>query len=139
MENDGHNDDHNEASSYRRIELITGTTRHRRRSDEERERIVAESFRPGANIAAVARRHGVNVGLLHYWRKRAKSPASVALDAHAPAFARVAISDAIQGTPTRSAFPRMIEIETQGVIVRVPDGIDPETLVLVLSALRRAP
>ncbi|MDR3425017.1 MAG: transposase [Alphaproteobacteria bacterium] len=139
MEDDGHNDDHNDASSYRRIELITGTTRHRRRSDDERERIVAESFRPGANIAAVARRHGVNVGLLHYWRKRAKSSSSAVSDAPAPAFVRVAISDAVQGAPPRSAFPRMIEIETQGAIVRVPDGTDPETLALVLFALRRAP
>jgi len=139
MENDGHNDDHNEASSYRRIELITGTTRHRRRSNEERERIVAESFRPGANIAAVARRNGVNVGLLHYWRKRAKSHASEALDAHAPTFARVAISDVFQAAPAQSAFPRMIEIEIQGAIVRVPDGSAPETLALVLSVLRSTP
>ncbi|MDR3564385.1 MAG: hypothetical protein P4N59_23520, partial [Negativicutes bacterium] len=29
--------------------MITGTTRHRRRSDDERDRIVAESFRPGAS------------------------------------------------------------------------------------------
>ena len=60
---------------YRRVELITGTTRQLRRGDEERARIVAESFEPGANIAAVARKHGVNGGLLHHWRKRAKAQA----------------------------------------------------------------
>ena len=57
------------------VELITGTTRHLRRSDEERARILAESFEPGANmyIAAVARKNGVNGGLLHYWRRRARA------------------------------------------------------------------
>jgi hypothetical protein len=33
---------------------------------------------------------------------------------------------------------RMIEIETRGVLVRVPTGVDPETLAVVLAALRRA-
>ena len=74
--NDTHHDSRNGDERYRRVELITGTTRQLRRSDEERARILAESFEPGANIAAVARRHGVNGGLLHYWRKRAKAQAT---------------------------------------------------------------
>ena len=32
----------------------------------------------------------------------------------------------------------MIEIETRGALVRVPTGVDLETLVVVLAALRRA-
>jgi len=77
VNNDTHNDAHNDIRKgderYRRVELITGTTRYLRRSAEERARIVAESFEADANIAAVARKHGVNGGLLHYWRKRAKA------------------------------------------------------------------
>ena len=38
---------------------ITGTTRRLRGSDEELVRILTQSFELGANIAAVARRHGV--------------------------------------------------------------------------------
>ena len=67
VNNDNHNDTHQDNrkdnESYRRIELITGTTRRRRWSDDERARILAESFEPGANISAVARRHGVHGGL----------------------------------------------------------------------------
>ena len=50
MKNDTHNDTHphgrNGDEHYRRVELITGTTRQLRRGDEERARILAESFEP---------------------------------------------------------------------------------------------
>ena len=53
-----------EVGGYRRIEVITGRRQRRSWSHEEKERIVAESAMPGANISAVARRHGVNRGKL---------------------------------------------------------------------------
>ena len=46
--------DRHESGSYRRIELITGTMRRRRWTIEEKAAIVAESTRPGVNIAEVA-------------------------------------------------------------------------------------
>src|SRR5271165_3254173 len=39
-------------------------------SADLKRRIVAESFEPGASVAAVARRHGVNANLLFTWRRR---------------------------------------------------------------------
>jgi transposase len=39
-------------------------------SADLKRRIVAESFEPGASVAAVARRHGVNANLLVTWRRR---------------------------------------------------------------------
>ena len=97
-DNDSHNDTHDDGRKgderYRRIELITGTKRHLRRSGEERARILAESFEPGANVAAVARRHGLNGGLLHYWRKRAKERADEAAATPAPPFTPVRIAEA---------------------------------------------
>jgi len=146
VKNDSHNDTHQDSRKgddrYRRVELITGTTRHLRRSDEERARILAESFEPGANIAAVARRNGVNGGLLHYWRKRARAQAQEAAATQAPLFVPVAIAEASEmgageGVP-KSALPRrMIEIETAGARVHVPEGVDAKTLSVVLAALRR--
>ncbi len=47
-----------------------GNVRRRRRSEEERLRIVAESFEPGASVSMVARRHDVNTNLLFTWRRR---------------------------------------------------------------------
>lgn len=47
-----------------------GKVRRRHRSEEERRRIVAESFEPGASVSVVARRHDVNTNLLFTWRRR---------------------------------------------------------------------
>ena len=146
-DNDSHNDTHDDGRKgdgrYRRIELITGTKRHLRRSGEERARILAESFEPGTNVAAVARRHGLNGGLLHYWRKRAKERADEAAATPAPSFTPVRIAEAgaaamCGSAPGSASRGRMIEIETAGARVHVPEGVDARTLSIVLAALRRA-
>ncbi|XEN35007.1 transposase (plasmid) [Ensifer sp. WSM1721] len=56
---------------YRRIEVITGRRQRRNWTDEEKARILAESAESDANISAVARRWGVNRGLLNVWRREA--------------------------------------------------------------------
>jgi transposase len=146
VKNDSHSDTHQDSRKsverYQRVELITGTTRQLRRSEEERAQILAESFEPGANISAVARRHGVNSGLLHYWRKRARAQAREATATQAPRFVPVAIAKASETSGSESAprpaLPRqMIEIETVGGRVHVPEGVDARTLSVVLAALRR--
>jgi transposase len=42
----------------------------RRRSVEERRKIVEETLHPGASVSRVARRHDVNANQVFYWRKR---------------------------------------------------------------------
>ena len=42
----------------------------RRRSIEEKRRIVEETLATGASVARVARRHAVNANQVFYWRKR---------------------------------------------------------------------
>jgi transposase len=140
--NDSHQDSHKAQGGYRRIELITGEARRRRWSAEERAGILAESFEPGANVSAVARRHGINGGLLHYWRKQAKMRSLEAGATDAPWFVPVSVAKTTAAagmeTSPRSLSPdRMIEIETRGVLVRVPTGVDSETLSNVLASLRR--
>jgi len=39
---------------------------------EERQRIVAEALAPGASVAAVARRHGLNANLIFKWVRRSR-------------------------------------------------------------------
>jgi len=39
---------------------------------EERQRIVDEALAPGASVAAVARRHGLNANLIFKWIRRAR-------------------------------------------------------------------
>ena len=47
----------------------------RRRSEAERRRIVAESYRSGESASAVARRHGVHTSVLFRWRRRYRTAA----------------------------------------------------------------
>ena len=47
----------------------------RRRSEAERRRIVAESYRSGESASAVARRHGVHTSVLFRWRRRCRTAA----------------------------------------------------------------
>jgi transposase len=44
----------------------------RARSLEERQRIVGEALAPGASVAAVARRHGLNANLIFKWIRRSR-------------------------------------------------------------------
>jgi transposase len=56
----------------------TDGRRHRRLwSADEKQAMLAESFAPGASVAQVAQRYGVNANLLFTWRRQraAKSPA----------------------------------------------------------------
>ena len=53
-------DDADGVSQVRRIELITGTGLRQRWSDDDKARIVVESFTPGANVSEVARRNGLS-------------------------------------------------------------------------------
>ncbi len=66
---DDHSDD---PKPVRRVEVITGMGRRRRWSDEEKARIVTESFAPGAVVAEVARRHDARAQQVHGWRRDAR-------------------------------------------------------------------
>jgi transposase len=61
-----------------------GIKRSRRTwSAEVKRRIVAEALRPGASVAEVARRHGLNANLVFAWR-RMLQPATVTADDTSP-------------------------------------------------------
>ena len=50
----------------------------RRWSEDEKQAIIAEALRPGVNVSAVARRHGITPNLLFRWRKAAQTEAKPA-------------------------------------------------------------
>jgi hypothetical protein len=59
-----------------------GSRRRRFWSSNEKRRMVAESFAPGASVSKVAQRYGVNANLLFTWRRRdARSAASGGVEA----------------------------------------------------------
>ena len=49
---------------------IAKQEKRRRRSVEEKRRIVEETLEAGASVARVARRHAVNANQVFYWRKK---------------------------------------------------------------------
>ncbi|HEY8033867.1 MAG TPA: transposase [Methylocella sp.] len=53
-------------------EILNGVERRRRWSEDEKARIIEESFTPGAKVSDVARKHGVSRGLIFAWRKEAR-------------------------------------------------------------------
>ena len=136
--------DRHEADPYRRIELITGTARRRRWTIEEKAAIVAESMRPGVNVAEVARRFGVNRGLLQTWRRKAIGEASVFVplrveglvatdnnkDRTNPARSMAVETDA-------STRPGSLEIECGGIRVRFSGPVDASALRLVMMHIGR--
>src|SRR3954471_23793033 len=53
-------------------EVLTQVERRQPFSAEEKRRLVAETLRPGASVAAVAREHGVHPNQLFKWRRLAR-------------------------------------------------------------------
>ena len=52
------------------IAAVVRVERRRRWSDDQKLAILKETTEPGAIMSLVARRHGINTGLLYTWRKQ---------------------------------------------------------------------
>ena len=139
--------------------------RRRTRSLDERKRIVEEALAPGASVAAVARRHGLNANLIFKWIRRAregwldrrrepakaKIVASATPEAIGPAFVPVKLLElnatprrrrlrtsgrSRRGQTRRSARRGAMEISLpNGAKVSLDADVDAEALRRVLSAL----
>lgn len=138
-----------EGDVYRRIELITGERRRRRWTAEEKAALVAESFRPGINVSALARRHGVNRGLLQTWRRAATSPSAECAMTFVPLCVEDATTSPRRAEPpveataevvaasTLATGPGTIEIESDDMRVRFSGRIDVAALRVVLGRVGR--
>ena len=117
----------------RRLEVITGVGGRRRWSADEKARILEEATAPGAVVSEVARRNGMSPQHLFTWRRQARREA----DNHPLAFTPVVVSpDTPQPTPV-ARREVIIEVVVEGVVIRVPPGVDGATLALVLHGLKR--
>jgi transposase len=113
--------------------VITGERRRRQWSDEEKARIVSESFAPGANISGVARRHGVSGGLLHKWRRQTPQ-APVAAAPFIPV--TLAAGGSGEDDASSAASCGVIEIAMASARVLVHGPVSKAALKTVLAALR---
>ena len=153
MSADAIHQDSREARDYRRIELITG---RRKRPDwtAEKAQMLSESAEPDASISQVARRWGVNRGLLSTWRRQAglAGPAAVARPG-LPLFVpiRVAAASDRCGRDCRTGrtasaghevpdltvgAPGRIEVKIGSGRMVVTGPVDPALAVAIVRALR---
>jgi len=150
-----------EVEGVRRLELITGTGRRRRWSNDDKVRIVLESLEADANVSEVARRHGLSPQQLFAWRRAVRSPevatalVAPAVDCKAsrglpdqprptepaPAFAQVVVaasSASFASPPQKGKAPDAIEIVIGDAIVRVIGEVATDVITAALRAVRRA-
>jgi transposase len=126
----------------RRIEVFTGSGRRRVWSDEDKSRIVAESYFSGETVSGVARRHGLTAQQLFGWRRAARHAPGVAAASQPPLFAPAIIEPArveparVARGPGRARATAAIELEIDGVNIRVGRGADAKTVTAVLRALK---
>ncbi|RKJ95818.1 hypothetical protein EBE87_28475 [Pseudoroseomonas wenyumeiae] len=122
-------DVHDDASGrgYRRVEVLTGPGRRRRRSEEAKAQIVAETLAPGAVIAEVARRWQICSQQVFTWRRemRHSAPPSFVLIVAEPSVAprESTPSPCIEiqraGGPERATAPPAAEAEAAAVRAEV--------------------
>jgi transposase len=130
----------------RRIEVFTGTGRRRAWSFEDKARIVAESVTSGESVCAVARRHGLSPQQLFGWRRQIRQPATASTETAAALFVPAVVEAPLPEHVVRRRGrnrPRqgdrssgIIEVEIDGVTVRVGRGAEAKTVAAVLRALK---
>lgn len=128
----------------RRLEIFTGSGRRREWLPDEKARIVAESYEVGETVSAVARRYALSPQQLFAWRRAARQPL-VASSAPEPLFVPAVVTAALpEPAPTRPAArqrkatsaPGVIELEIDGIAMRVGRGADAKTVAAVIRALK---
>ncbi|ESX19202.1 insertion sequence protein, partial [Mesorhizobium sp. LSHC440B00] len=117
----------------RRFEVFTGSGRRREWLPEEKARIVAESYEAGATVSAVARRYALSPQQLFAWRRAARQPL-----AEAPAPESLFVPAVIAAPRPEPAARRrrkqkgardgVIELEIDGIVMRVGRGADTRTV-----------
>jgi len=125
--------------------------KRQRRSIAEKRRIVELAMEPGASIARVAREHGVNANMVHYWRKLYRQgrlgenktnsvhllPVSVSESAETVAVEPVTNLVSPPAALMPSTSSGSIYIEFPKIHLRVESGADAALLRVVLESLHR--
>ena len=134
-----------------RLEVITGTGRRRWFSKDDKARIVEETLVPGAVVSEIARRHGLTPQQVFTWRRQARQLRTTKADepqfvpAVVDAMAPVAVAGHERKTVRRKAKPDVrarrcdaggIEIEAEGVTIRVDRGADMAMIAAIVHALK---
>ncbi|RUM99516.1 IS66 family insertion sequence hypothetical protein [Pseudaminobacter arsenicus] len=125
----------------RRFEVINGAGGRRHWSLDDKARIVAETLEPNAIISEVARRYGLRPQQVFAWRREARKQVA-SVQQESPAFVPAVVPPP-EPAPTRPSRKRktprdagVIELEIDGVAMRVGRGADAKTVAAVIRALK---
>lgn len=133
----------------RRVEIINGIGGRRRWSVDDKARIVEETLVAGAVVSEIARRHGLTPQQLFGWRRGARRSVGVGEDAGTPRFVPAVVEQPTPEPVVKQRKPRragraggaagIIEMEIDGVTVRVGRGAEAKTVAAVIHALKATP
>jgi len=122
--------------------VITGTGRRRQFSEDFKAGIIEETLAPGAVVSEVARRHGLTPQQVFTWRRQARQP-GVDTDTEPPQFVPAVVVAPLPARTVRHKRMRQIdrtsgriEVEIEGVTVRIGRGAEAKTVAAVLRALK---
>jgi transposase len=136
------------------IDIITGESRRRSWTPQEKQAILAAAFAPGAVVTEVARRANVSTGQLYTWRKELMKKKPVE---HGGFSRIVTVADlppaprplpppvAASTVPTPASVPAakpgaelaVIEVEVRGRKARIPPTMPAALASAVIRALVR--
>ena len=115
-----------------RFEVVATPGDKRRWTPEARARIIAESLEPGANVAEVARRHGIFPQQLYTWRRGLRERAEVM--SFVPAV--VEREDQGRALRTMASSSGQIVIEAGTLSIRIPSDVTADHIERVLLAVQ---
>lgn len=113
----------------RQITVMHGPERRRRWNDEERLRILAEAFAPGACVADVARLHDISTARIYTWRSKLRQQIAV------PQFAEAVVDGPEPRDSSISAPVIVVELGGRGR-VSIFAAASPDLAAATLKALR---
>ena len=136
-----------DAEPARRFEVFTGSGRRREWLPDEKARIVAESYDASETVSAVARRYALSPQQLFAWRRAARQPLAEAPASESESMFVPAVIAAPMPAPAAKRSQRsrkqksardtgVIELEIDGVAMRVGRGADARTVAAVIRALK---
>lgn len=133
-----------------RFEIFTGKGKRRDWPPEIKASIVAECYAGGEGVGAVARRHGLDPSQIYAWRKDLRKQLEdqgLALPLPEPATATFVPAVVEPTTRPVSALARStrrrrrnttaaVELEIDGVAVKIARGADASVIAAVIEALK---
>jgi transposase len=126
---------HTHGGQVQRLEVVE-TGRRRRWSEDEKLRIVAESFNGPRLVSATARRYGISPSQLYTWRRVFRAE-RIGSEDPAPGFVPAMIIPETGAAPGPAPTGRMEIVVAKGRRIIVDAGVDAAALARVIAVLDR--